>query len=115
MTTTKTTWYHGTSSESGLDAGDYLNPRKGNFEACVWATSSKKAAMTYAKDACVVHGGEPVVFQVVLPESATVIVCKRGGDMDYKADADAIIDEQGEQGVATLAILSGVAHVEDCE
>jgi hypothetical protein len=107
------TWYHGTSSEAGLEPGDILDPRRGGFEPAVWATSSPEAAARYAQDAAAVLGGDPVVYRVVLADHAEIVTCPDGDELDLAVSADAIIDERGEHGVPTLAILTRVAHVED--
>jgi hypothetical protein len=106
-----TTWWHGTSDEAGLEEGDYLDPKAGSFEPCVWCTSSEQAAWTYARSRAAL-GGKPVVFRVELVAGAVVVACPAGAKPDYSVDADAILDEDGELGVPCLAVLRrGVARV----
>jgi hypothetical protein len=106
-TTLGTTWFHGTSTESGLELGDTMDPKRGAFEGCVWATSDVTVAKRYAKDVVAVMGGEPVVYELALLESATVVDCTDSGDLDRDDDADACIVI--EHGVRVLAIMSRIA------
>ena len=101
---TKMTWYHGTSSESGLSDRDTLDPAKAHFEPAIWATSDRAIALRFATAACAVHGGRPVVWVVDLIDSATIIR-QTMAKTDYEVDADAIVFERGEAGVPEIAIL----------
>jgi hypothetical protein len=100
-----TIWFHGTSSESGLDLGDTMDPSRGAFEGCVWATCDAKLARQYAHDVVAIMGGDPVVYELTVRESATVSDCTESGELDRDADACIVV----EHGVRVLAILSRCA------
>jgi hypothetical protein len=110
-----TSWYHGTTTAHGDLDGTQCDPRKAGFEPAVWVTGSAKQAMTYAKAACAIHGGDPVVYAVETPDWMVV-----RSDLDPQTrreyedirdaqredgGADAILFEQGEGAVPMMAIL----------
>jgi len=105
-----TTWYHGTTTAHGDLDGDECDPRKAGFEPAFWVTGSAKQAMTYAKAASAVHGGEPVVYSVDVPSH---MVIRSGLDPQTRREyeqiredgVDAIFFEQGEGAVPMMAIL----------
>ena len=102
-------WYHGTSTESGLEIGDTLDPKRGNYEACVWVTSSAKAAAIYAGWTAA-RGGDPIVFQIEIDPSARIVLG------DETSDADLAVDLVGEHKVPMAAVLTwGTARVKGVE
>lgn len=109
-----TTWYHGTTTAHGDLDGEICEPSKAGFEPAVWATGAQAQAMTYARAACAVHGGDPVVYVVDIPDHATIRSDldpqTRREYLDARDDGtDAILFEQGEGGVPMIAIVSRVA------
>jgi hypothetical protein len=110
-------WYHGTSSTSGLDLGDYLDPQRGSFEPCVWVTSSVLHAREFAYARASLDRAKgtrdsvPVVWMVQIDPLAIVVQADdlRSTDdlADYKSSGyDAVQIEQGERGVPEMAILT---------
>lgn len=105
------TWYHGTSTNAGLDIGDEMDPRHGGFTNAVWATSDYKTAKQFARDASVIDGGDPVVYRLNVPLGAKIEKSTAENTIDsgrmnaaprFQTDADAILTE--EFGEPTLAI-----------
>ena len=105
-----TRWFHGTSSEAGLEAGDFFDPRKGGFEPAVWATSDPNLAMRYAKDSVAINGGRPIVMEVKIHPSASV----KYAPIDEKLPSGSDTTLTIERGKPVLAVQSrGIATVED--
>lgn len=104
LLSTERVWYHGTADNKGLDEGDWMNPRKGNYEPCVWVTSCPRAAAEYARATAAVSGGEPVICTVTVWSEARVVE----GD-ETTEGADMAVIRRGEYGVATAAILTDSA------
>lgn len=113
------TFYHGTSTSSGLEAGDYLDPRRGNYEPVVWGTASIKHARRFARDVAAVRGGDPVIFEVKWRPDADVVVIRESDDIlesieqAKENDADLLVIERGENGQPEIAVLRpGIAWAE---
>ena len=109
-----TTYYHGTSTESGLDVGDRMDGRRGAFESCVWATASIEHAHRFALARSAL-GGEPVIFVVQIDEDASVKTIDDADDIEDVLRAarengvDVIEIESGEGGHREIAIMRGVS------
>lgn len=98
-----TTWYHGTSSNSGMTTGEWIDPSRGSFEPGVWATSSLKVARQWAQAASAL-GGEPEVYEIeIIGEVAEVEI-----DETDAPDADAVVCRIGEGGAPTIFIRASL-------
>jgi hypothetical protein len=111
-----TKYFHGTSTESGLDVGDKMDGACGSFESCVWATASIEHARRFAR-ARAALGGDPVVFVVRIDDDATVRTVSDSDDIeaDLRAAREGGVDlieiESGEGGHREVAIIRGVTVV----
>lgn len=104
-------FFHGTSTATGLEDGDYMDPTRGAFEPCVWGTSTRAAAQTFAASAAAVLGGEAVVFSLNIDSAKLKTVVSVDDIHDALATArregfDALIIEKGENGAPEIAILT---------
>lgn len=114
-------WYHGTSDESGIDPGDWMDPSKGRAENAVWATPDIKQAQYFSKLQADADGGNPVIFKVKIPEHVKVehaiddVNANRysgTAPTKYTSDAHAILDD--DNGGPALAIIKrGIAKIDD--
>lgn len=120
-------WFHGTSDQSGLLRGDTFDPRKGNFEPVVWASSDRKHAEYFAHARAALDNSagpavdaQPVVHGLRLSPGAQVLRVDDFPDneepdaflhrLGKEGEYDAVRIENGENGAPTLAILQpGVA------
>lgn len=104
-------FFHGTSTATGLEDGDYMDPTRGAFEPCVWGSSTLDHARRFANDTTAVFGGEAIVFGLNL-DSANVKTVASVDDISDALDAareegfDALIIERGENGAPEIAILT---------
>lgn len=99
-------WYHGTTSASGMETGDWIDPSRGAFEGGVWATSSLTIARQWARAADALHDfddepTEAVVFEV---EVCTDEVAEVETDEADAPAAEVVIVRNGEASVPTLFV-----------
>lgn len=100
--TTATTWYHGTSTATGMESGDWIDPRRGAFEGGVWATSSLALARQWARSADAVHeGGEPIVFEIEISGDAVEV---EADEEEEAPEADLVVVRNGEGRVPNLFV-----------
>lgn len=103
-------FYHGTSTETGVETGDRMDPAFGQFEAAVYATSDIKIARKWAADRAAVAGGSAVVFEVLVLDEAVIHAASAVDACEFEriasGGADAIVDADGEGGATDLIILS---------
>jgi hypothetical protein len=118
-----TMWFFGSGFETGPDAGDTMDPARGQFEPAVYVTATLEQAKTYA-EAMGALGHTPTVWAVEVDDGSVIepapaqLLSRRSHDLAYlEAEARGVDAfrweaEQGEGGVAMLAILRrGVATV----
>jgi hypothetical protein len=109
--TTTLRFFHGTSTATGLEDGDYMDPTRGAFEPCVWGSSTLAHAQRFARDTAATLGGEAVVFALNLG-SANIKTVEIVDDINDALDTareegfDALIIEKGENGAPEIAILT---------
>jgi len=111
------TWFHGTSSESGLESGDIMDPSYGHFPdldiSVVWATSDESHARSFAVSTAALDDGDPVVWTLELTSGADVLTLSEfdaEAISEFAAEGgDAVIIEKGENGKPEMAILTRFA------
>lgn len=102
------TWYHGTTTESGMEEGQIFDPCHGHFEEAVWATLTVNDAKRYAESLQVLTGGDPVVYQIDLSPYAKILVVDDLHDVDRrKKNKEVALQKIHDKGYDVVVWING--------